>query len=140
MKVFLDTNIILDEALSRPDFDQDARSVIEWCIRHAEETYVAFHTLTNTYYVLRGQLGNQVARSALRKLLGWVVLAPASQRQFDAALVGDTGDLEDALQCQSALEAGADVIVTRDLRGFRDCQLRTLSPADFLAEVRETEG
>lgn len=46
-------------------------------------------------------------------------------------------DFEDTVQYFSALQAEADLIVTRDTKGFEEASLPVMTPAEFLARCAE---
>ena len=134
-RIFIDTNILLDHALSRPGFEVEAKQVLEWCMKNAESSYFAFHTFSNLYYVLRSQRDRTAAVTYLKGLLSWADVAPTSKRQLSDSVADANGDVEDKLQFLCAKDAGAEVIVTRDPKGFSDSPVPVLSPAEFLAKV-----
>ena len=152
MRVLLDTSVVLDVALRREPHFSESRDAMQWCEQgNAEATLVAYHTFSNVYYVLRRGLrdrhagegadseaaahaADEGARRFLKGLLSWAEVAPTSSSQVEDAL-DLTGDFEDCLQCFSARDGDADVILTRDKKGFRDCVVRAVTPAEFLAEV-----
>jgi len=47
-------------------------------------------------------------------------------------------DYEDAVLCQAGISAGAEVLVTRNLRDFRKASLPTYSPQELLARLHKT--
>lgn len=134
MRVFLDTNIVLDVALARQLWGPDSAKVFQWCIDYAHASFIAFHTFTNAYYVIRGQSDDSRAREFLSDLLTWVDLAPTSKQQLVDALADPAMDVEDTLQGICADHALADVIITRDSRGFSNATTTALSPAEFLSQ------
>lgn len=133
MRVLLDVNLLLDEAIPRPEFEENSRRVIEWCAEHADATLIAFHTFTNVYFILRRHRDDAWARGYLSRLLDWVEVAPTGTDQLRECIALESGDAEDQLQCVSARDAGADLIVTRD-DSFRDCEVRIVSPIEFIEE------
>lgn len=135
MRVFLDTNIILDVALARaPHFDTSS-VVMSWCCDHSESTSIAWHSFTNIYYILSRLKSSDEARAFLSDLLPWVELAPVSKFFLHQSLITE-GDVEDVLQYLCAEAGSADVIVTRDPDGFQDSPVRALSPEAFIQEVK----
>ena len=138
MRMLLDTNVILDHALGREPFRQEADKVVQWCIDSADGVFIAFHTFTNAYYVLRSRqagFGDDTqARTFLASLLSWADLAPTSKQQLLDSLSYPAVDLEDTLQALCATDASADYIITRDPSGFTGSTVPALSPAQFLAD------
>lgn len=50
MRILLDTNILLDVLLDRPEFVTDSRAAILRCESQGHEMLVAWHGLATTYY------------------------------------------------------------------------------------------
>jgi predicted nucleic acid-binding protein len=147
MRVLVDANVVLDLALQREPFLEESERVLRWCeAGNPRVTFVAWHTVTNVYFIMERALrtapgvtcSSDQAKRFPRDLLSWAIIAPANQLQAMEGL-GEGGDLEDALQCICARDAGSDVIVTRDPNGFQNCVVRALSPTEFLAEVEYHE-
>jgi hypothetical protein len=54
-----------------PGFYEETRQVIEWCTSHADNSYFAYHSFSNLYYVLRSQRDGVTAVAYLKGLLAW---------------------------------------------------------------------
>ncbi len=137
MKIFLDTNVLLDHALRRDGFFEDAKSVIKLCLATGNDGYIAFHSITNMYYIMNRSMKSSEVESYITALCGWVHLGPASLDSVREGIIL-AGDLEDHLQWISARDACCDVLVTRDPRGFvgADESLEILAPGDFLSRFQ----
>ena len=62
-------------------------------------------------------------------------IVPVGEKAIDRALALEPRDFEDALQYYSAEQAGADFIVTRNVKDFDFAStVKTLEPKDFLAK------
>ena len=85
-------------------------------------------------YLLCQSLSRQESRAALARLLSLVEVALVNRSVIDAALRSGMADFEDAVLAESASLAGADVIVTRNLRDFRNSPVVALGPDEFLAQ------
>ena len=132
MRILIDTNILLDHALARMDFFDEAERVLKVCVRSDNETLVTFHTITNAYYVMNRGLDDAAVRKYLTDLAAWVKLTPNNLEQVREALKF-SGDLEDDLQWMGARDGKADVIVTRDVKGFVQSSVIVMDPTDFLS-------
>lgn len=139
MRVLIDTNVIIDVALEREEFVDDSQAVLDWCSTRGTLTWVAWHTVTNCYYILRSTppkgLGDETARLFLSELLEWAEIAPATTGIARSGLSISGGDLEDHLQALCAEAISADLIVTRNEADFKNSPVRAISPAQFLKEV-----
>ena len=61
-------------------------------------------------------------------------IAPVGPHAVDRALMLRVNDFEDALQYFSALQSGADCIVTRNVKDLAFSEIEVLTPSDFLAK------
>lgn len=129
MRALLDTDVLLDVALAREPHAAHSAAVLRWAEEGAEAA-VAWHTLANCAYLLKGD-----GRPFLTRLLRIVEVAPTGTADARRALELPMTDLEDALQAVAALAWGADAIVTRNVRDFRRSPVRALTPSVFLKQV-----
>jgi predicted nucleic acid-binding protein len=132
MKVLLDTNVLLDVAQARVPHRAESEAVVTWCVEHPGQSFVAWHTLSNLYFII----GNdRTAREFIADLLKVCEVPATGTAAAKLGLRLPLRDYEDALQLAAALEAGADVIVTRDEKDFRDSTIPGQSPSAFLAAL-----
>ena len=66
-------------------------------------------------------------------------ICPLDAQMLQAAEALPLKDYEDAVQLASALAAGLEVIVTRDLRDYKNSSLPVFSPDDFLTLLAASE-
>ena len=52
MRVFLDTNVLLDVLLNRPGLVVESEGVILRCEKAGDPMFIAWHGLATTYYLL----------------------------------------------------------------------------------------
>jgi predicted nucleic acid-binding protein len=130
MKVFVDTDVLLDVALAREPFVEASAGVLQW-VEDGGEAAIAWHSMANCSYLLKSS-----GRNFLEMLLGLVEVAPVSTVEARRALVLPMSDLEDAMQAAAALAWGADYIITRNLRDYRNSPVKGMTPSAFLKLVR----
>lgn len=130
MRLLLDINVLLDVAFARPG-EPGSSQVIAVCGR-GHEAFVAWHTLATLSYLIERQHSAGEAREFVRGLLGWADIAPVSRADAVQALGWRMKDFEDALQAAAAVACGAQVIVTRNERDFKNSPVPALSPEVFL--------
>ncbi|MGH8726681.1 MAG: PIN domain-containing protein [Burkholderiales bacterium] len=129
MRALFDTDILLDVALAREPYVVASADVLRWA-EAGGAAAVAWHTLTNCAYLLKGG-----GRPFLERLLHIVEVAPVATADARRALALPISDIEDAFQVAAALAWGADAIVTRNVSDFRRSPVRALSPAGFLKQL-----
>lgn len=128
MRILIDTDVLLDVALSRELHVEHSVAVMNW-VQTGGEAAVAWHSLTNCAYLLKG------GKPFLSKLLKLVEVAPVGTADARRALELPMSDLEDAFQASAALAWKADFIVTRNLPDYRHSPVPAISPTNFLKKI-----
>lgn len=142
MKLFLDTNVLLDALLAQ----RPGHNAVMDFIALAESTgcQLLFSTsqATDVYYTSSKGLPPQKARDMLRTLYQACDLYPTSPTACVAALDSPMSDYEDAIQAEVAREARCDYIITRDYTDYAASPVPYIDPAGFLALYgsRDTQG
>jgi len=136
MRVLIDTNIVIDVVLKRPEFFESSFAVLKLLRERKYRSFVAATTLTNMYFIVRKAAGKTEAMLAVDKTLNWCKVAPVNYRVLDAARFANMKDFEDAVQTAAAKHFGIDTIVTRDKEGFINSGLQVYSPEEFLEVLK----
>jgi len=132
VRVFLDTNVVLDIALKRPTFFDSSKRALEVCERDGHALNLSWHTLSNLFYILRRDRGAEKTVEFLRQLLAIATVASVSHSDALKALGYGLNDFEDALQLSAAESCGAHVILTRNKADFRNPPtVSVLTPEEF---------
>jgi predicted nucleic acid-binding protein len=126
MKILIDTNVLLDVALNRPEFFADSSAVLDWAELNPKQACVAWHSISNLAYIVK-----QDPRSFIADLLTFIEVAAGDTSTVRQALAMPTKDLEGALQASAAIASGADIIVTRDVNDFRKLPIKAMTPSGF---------
>ena len=92
-------------------------------------------TLANTHYRLRKSAGEKIARERMRMLHVLLQVHAIEPRYFEEVLATDThSDFEDGLQYRCAVANKADLIISRDERGFSNAELPVMTAQAFLVK------
>jgi predicted nucleic acid-binding protein len=130
--VFLDTNVILDVALRRPNLFEGSRRALEKCQDEGHETRCSWHTVSNLFYILRRDRGAAKSVEFIGDLLKMTVVASVGHQDALRAVNFGLNDFEDAMQLAAAEGCSADVILTRNTADFgRAPSVRVLTPEEF---------
>lgn len=132
MTVLLDSDVLLDVALARPQFVADSRAVLDWCELHPGSGCIAWHSTANIYYLLRRDRGDGPARRFIHDSLDFLEIVAAGTAQAKHALMMPMQDFEDALQAAAAVLAGADYIITRNIADYHSSPVVAIQPAAFI--------
>ena len=133
MKVFLDTNILLDYGLDREKADF-AGGILQLGKDGLIELYASYLSYANMGYILRH---HPVAEryELVRMMRQPLFVLPCDANQLDAGLLTEVKDFEDMLQYQCALATGYDVVVTNNKKDFHEfCRIPFLTSEEFLLQ------
>ena len=131
-KVFVDTDVILDLLAERIPFFHFSAVLFTFAEMKKLELYTSPLILANTFYILRKQLGNDEAKNALRKLRILLHVVESSESIIDKALNSDFTDFEDAIQYYTALDHDIKIILTRNVRDYKNASVIVQTPEAFL--------
>ena len=136
MKVFLDTNILLDVLVERDnkEFTENATMILGLGSNRVLDLYMSVLSVTIIAYVLRNMTAVK-KKGIIKDLVSIVKVLPSLPEHVENMLECQMNDIEDAMQVQSATEGQCDVIVTRNTTDFRDAGLPVISPEEFLKKI-----
>ena len=134
MDVLIDTNVIINFITGRSDpFQKTSEQVIDLCSKGRLNGYMAFHSLSTVWYIIRKSHSDAEARYWLGIVCKILKIAVATPEQVMDA-IADTAfrDFEDCLQDKCAQSVGAEYLVTCNIRDFRHAQTRAVTPDEML--------
>lgn len=132
-RILIDTGVILDFLYDRKPFSDYATMIMDGCEKAHIEGYITPVIVSNVYYLLRRTASHTKVVEALRRLLTFVRIIPIDGQVVTQALHSDFKDFEDALQNFAAERSGTvDVIVTRNIKDFKNSGLSVLTPEDYI--------
>lgn len=136
MAVLIDTNVLLNYITNRNDkYLNESIKIVEFCALGKLNGYIAFHTLSTLWYVLRKK-PDKKRRYYLRDICKIFSVASASQTEIVDAIEKESfSDFEDCLQDKCAKEVGADYIITVNEKDFTNSEIEAINPCEFLMRV-----
>jgi len=139
MRILFDTNIVLDVLLAREPHAFDAARLFSLVDEGRMDGLLCATTLTTIYYLAEKSVGRQQAQRSIRELMAMFEVAPVGARELESALGLGFKDYEDAVVHESARNAGAVGIVTRNVKDYRSAKLSIYSPKELLGAVQSLE-
>ena len=135
MVLLIDTNILLNVLLNRPDFVKDSALIWKLCETEQIKGYISTLTYANMMYVMRKQLSPEQIEEVFRKLSLIFDFADFGQTILTKAVSMKWKDFEDAVQSATAESIHADYIITRNIKDFTQSKVMALTPSEFLARI-----
>ena len=136
MRVFLNTNVVIDFLGERDDFFNDAALIFQMQKDGNLDILVSSLTIVNCAYILGKIFSKEIVLSKIVKLCESFSISEINKADIVSALKSDSYDFEDAVQYYSSLPYNPDVIISRDKKGFSSATIPVMTPADFIAECK----
>jgi len=120
MKLFLDTNILIDLTANREPFSKWAIKIFQDAKVGKWQLYTSSISILTTYYIIEKQIGDTKAKNVLKILLDRLEIQDISKNELQSALTTRFKDFEDSVQHECAkLCPTIDYIVTRNKKDFK---------------------
>ncbi len=131
MKLFLDTNVVIDYLAKREPFAEDICDLIVNSLHRGWPLCISALSFTTIYYVLRKQYVHKQLLDLLSDVRNAFCICDVDGMVIEQALNSDFQDFEDAVQCYTAQKAAADVIITRNVKDFLHSPILVKTPSEF---------
>ncbi|MBR5081805.1 MAG: PIN domain-containing protein [Bacteroidales bacterium] len=132
MKVFLDTNVIIDYFDRQREHYQPTAILFDLAMKGKLELVVCTQSFITAFYLLGKYYPKEELYTNMRSLYKICGVSPVDASIIEKALSLESVDFEDTVQYLSATTTNAEVIITRDKRGFKDFPLEHISAEQFL--------
>jgi predicted nucleic acid-binding protein len=131
MKVLLDTNVAID-VLSGRDGYEASLEVLRLCEAGIISCFITTSIITDIVYIMRKYLNSSEVKSKTRTLLCIVDLIEVSSSDIMNGFDSSIADYEDAVIAICAKRNNMDYIITSDKNHFRQSEVKSISPTEFL--------
>ena len=133
MKIMIDTNIFIDVMLDRETLADSSAKILTMCESGNIQGFASASCITDIFYIVRKfSHSTEKAYEAIGKVLEIVKICAVTEKEIFRAYNRHSKDFEDCLLSECALSAGADYIVTRNIKDFTESEVTALTPEDFL--------
>ena len=131
--ILFDTDVLIDFALDRQPYSELATELLRRIERGSEDASIAWHSVTNFYYIVGRERGDAMAREFIAHLLHVVSVATTDTEDAHFAMDLPMADSEDAMQVAAARACDARIIVTRNVRDYANSPVPAAHPSQALA-------
>ncbi|MBP5340314.1 MAG: PIN domain-containing protein [Prevotella sp.] len=133
MRVFLDTNVIVDLYSQRDVHFLPASLIFDLAVRKEIELVVSATTFVNAFFLLKSYYAPEDLYETMEGLASKCIISSVDGDNVREALKMRAKDFEDSVQLLSSYSIPADVIVTRD-KHFKQYGGNIMSPTEFLEQ------
>jgi predicted nucleic acid-binding protein len=131
-KLFIDSDIILDVLAERETFYECAAKIFDLGAAKKIDLYTTAVVLANVFYLLRKKHGIEKSKEQLGKLRRIINVLPLTEKTVDEVLASKFGDFEDGLQYFSAKENKIPVLITRNVRDYKEKDLIIQTAEEYI--------
>ena len=118
MKVYLDTNILIDFVCKRVPFYEGAKRLFALGSIGQFDLVTSSLSIVNTIYIGR-KYELPIVKQRTKSILSFVTVCDLQADVVIKSLDSDWQDCEDSVQSMTAMDTFADCIVTRNKKDFR---------------------
>lgn len=132
MKLFLDTNIVVDYVENRKPFVADALALFQMSYDGIHHLYVSDLMFANIAYIARKRMSLNQLYEIFETLCAFLHVTGIGEQAVHEAIRLKEKDFEDALQYFSAKQACVNCIITRNKKDFHFSDIPVYTPEEFL--------
>lgn len=137
MKIFLDSDVLLDLLLGREEFLEDIKWIFELSLKKQYKIYTSSLVIANIHYLVSRTLNEKKAYEKVNKLLGLLKVLDVGEREIKSSIGSKFKDFEDGIQNFTASTSQMEIIITRNTKDFKHSKLSILTPKEFLVKYRK---
>lgn len=132
MKLFLDTNVLIDVIARREPFAKWALLLFKEAKLGTFELYTSTFSISTTFYLMEKQVGKKKSKRVIGILLNRIRTKDVDHRALRSALASTFSDFEDAVQYECAKQIkDVSYLVTRNKKDFKPSHIKVCSPEEL---------
>lgn len=129
MKLFLDTNVLIDFILERPLFYQPAAMIVSLAAERKIDICVSALSVVTANFICieRCKMPLDVYRRKVDFLRNFIEVCSVDSSDVNSSYEANWKDFEDGVQYFSAIRSGVDYLVTRNVKDFEENDLKVIT-------------
>jgi len=136
MRVYFDTNIVVDILLKREPFFITSFEVLTRVAKGYAEGFIGANAIVDIFYIVNKNLKNRDETiNSIFDVLEILSIADTTAQDIYNAKHLDMPDYEDAVVAAIALRENASCIVTRNTADYANSPVPAITPEDFIARL-----
>lgn len=142
MKLFLDTNILIDFIIERDEFYLPAASIISYASDGTVEVIASSLTMINANYICRERckMPEKIFRKKIDFLRTFMGVCDVNAEDIYNAYDKRWKDFEDGVQYYCANRNSSDYLVTRNSKDFEESATPAIAPDEAIGIIKTLTG
>lgn len=135
-KLFLDTNVVLDLLGERRPFYNSSAKIATLADKGKIQIIVSALSYATVYYVLSRFEDKEMVKEKIRKFKVIAETSDLTNKVIDKGLSSKFSDFEDSLQYYCAIKMECDILITRNVKDFKESIIPVLTPDEYLSSIK----
>ena len=137
MKIFFDTNILLDVLLKREKLFEGSAKV--WSLSNVKKIhgYISAISVNNLYYIINKLKDRRTAEQFVEQILTDFHIISLTEVVLKNAHRNSSVDFKDMIQYYSAINAKCSFLLTRNISDFPKSNLKIITPEKFIEQFTQ---
>ena len=133
MKLFLDTNVLLDILMESRQNHLESATILRMGEKGAAQIFISTQSIIDAAYVFTQKEKTSIEqfKKAIRFILTIATITAIDENNVKAALRSEIGDFEDAAQIDCATEAECGFLISSDRKWKGYTALPVFTPKEF---------
>jgi PIN domain. len=131
-KLFIDSDIILDIALSREPHFLPSSLILSSIESKLLDGFTSSIIISNIYYILRKLESHKSAIEFIAKLRLIIKILPVTDEIIKLSLESNFKDFEDSMQYYTAIINNIDYLITRNVKDYARTDISVHTPEEYL--------
>jgi predicted nucleic acid-binding protein len=134
-RLFLDTNVVIDFLDERVPFYEPIARIVTLADSKIVVLVASALSYPTVDYVLSKIKGKERVKANLRRFKIVSEISALNESVIEKGLNSKFTDFEDSLQYYCALQANCAIIITRDVKDFKESTLPVMTPEAYLRSL-----
>jgi predicted nucleic acid-binding protein len=134
-KLFLDTNVMLDLLGERDPYYESIAKIATLADKGQIKMVVSALSYSTVFYFLSKYEDREIVKEKLRKFKVITETSDLTDKIIEKGLVSKFTDFEDALQYHCALKTDCNLLITRNIKDFRESVIPVMTPDEYLKSL-----
>lgn len=132
-RVFVDADVCIDLLSGRKPFNVFAERLFTLAEKRQIEICVSALSISNIHYVLQAQYRTNEPTLLIAQFRTLVTILAVNDKIIDRAIASGFTDFEDAIQYNTAIENNVQILITRNIKDYKQARIQVVTPEAYLA-------
>ena len=134
-RLFLETNVMLDLLGERESYYDSIARIATLADKGEVKLTVSTLSYSTVFYLLSKFEDSKIVKEKLRKFKIISETSDLTDKIIEKGLSSNFSDFEDALQYHCALKADCNILITRNVKDFKESEMPVMTAAEYLKSL-----